>query len=77
VGVPYKTTIEINLEPWYLGEGSIKAVVIHQGMEAMEVVGTPTVVAAALTRWMATGGEQLLEERMKPEPFVPDYPGRP
>ena len=83
MGLPLKSTIEINLEPWYLGEGSIKAVVVHQGMQSMEVVGEPAVVAAALSKWMVRGGEQLLEERAKPDPtystpaFDPRYPGRP
>ncbi len=65
MGLPQKSTIEIILEPWHLGEGSIKAVVVHQGMQSMEVTGSPTVVAAAIARWMATGGELLLEERAK------------
>ena len=75
--MPLKTSIEIALEPWYLGEGTVKAMVVHQGLQAMEVTGTPTVVAAAVSRWVATGGEQLLEERVKPTPdtYDPRFPG--
>ena len=77
--LPQKTTIEINLEPWYLGEGTVKVVVVHQGMQAMEVVGEPAVVAAALSKWMVRGGQTLLEEQIvdhSPTGPLPEYPPR-